>query len=486
MPTTGTVTFSTGAIVGGRVIYASGADSKFDVSRSGNWPNQSYTITRAVCTYTRSQAGNVGTNILRENSPGGTMGSATNSYFTGQGTVALAKTKSLYNGLTRIGLYGDHATAGTIAAGSTITITVTWQLDEEKSTYTLSSDSVSTGGNITMTITRGEGVARHVGSITLGEQVLETETTGTSIVFSIPSSWAAEIPNGTSATAAVSLASYGTGGNLIGTSTGILTVTVAADVVPTISITVTPLETRLNGLLLEGIGKVSFTATAAGAQGSTISTYTFPTGDGGSITTTAASYTTDVLTNLPDGQSTESRTLTVTVTDSRGRTASASATVTIYAYAAPTIDTTENRSDSGGTADPEGTYIRCEISPAWQQITGNTGTLKVEYGVDSYVQAINQSISPGDQGYTIGGGNVDVRYVYSVRYTLTDAVGNSVQVVRTVPTGAVFMVWDPVQESVGFGGYPGAGGKKFFISSAWTVYIGTETLAEYIQRIAGS
>ena len=230
---------------------------------------------------------------------------------------------------------------------------------------------------------------------------------------------------------------------------------------------------------------MSFTATAAGAQGSTISTYTFPTGDGGSITTTAASYTTDALTNLPDGQSTESRTLTVTVTDSRGRTASASATVTIYAYAAPTIDTTENRSDSSGTADPEGTYIRCEISPAWQQITGNTGTLKIEYGVDSYVQAINQTISTGDQGYTIGGGNVDVRYVYSVRYTLTDAVGNSVQVVRTVPTGAVFMVWDPVQESVGFGGYPGAG-KRLFISSAWDIYIGNKTLAQYIQDVVGS
>ena len=79
MATTGTVTFSTGTIVSGRVIQANASDSKFNVSTSDSWPSQSYSIKSAVCTYKRSQAGNVGTNILRENSPGGYLGDNTDS-----------------------------------------------------------------------------------------------------------------------------------------------------------------------------------------------------------------------------------------------------------------------------------------------------------------------------------------------------------------------------------------------------------------------
>lgn len=484
MPTTGQVLFSTGPIPGSRTISANGAYSRFTVTQTGSWPTAAYTITSAVLTFTRGGAGNVGTWIRRTNAPEAYLvDSAMNSYWTGEGYAALKTTPALYVGLTEVTLSGDGRSAGTIAAGSELTITVTWQLTEEPSTYTLSPDPVNTGSALTMTVSKGEGVAEMRAVVALGDRYIDryfqNEQT---IALNIPADWAELITSGTTATATVYLHSFTSNYSLIGSVTGTVTIRVNPAVEPTVSITVTPQAERLNGKLLAGIGYLSISATAAGAYGSTISTYTFPTGSGGTVTTTAASYTTEPLTNLPEGAATEDRTITVTVTDSRGRTATATAQVLIYAYQAPSLDTQESRSDSTGAADPEGEYIHAAITPAWSQIDGNTGHLLIQYGVNSLATAVNQDITQQAQGFTFGGGTVDSQYAWRVRYTLTDAAGGSVTVERTIPTGGTFMVWDPVGQAVGFGGYPG-GSKRLYISDTWDIYIGQQTLADYIRSI---
>lgn len=483
MARTQTVTFTTGAIVGYHTIYAGGSDSVFAVTQTGSWPTQAYTIQSASMTYTRSTLGNVGTWVRKTNGTEAYLSdSATDSAWTGTKTVSLTKRAAAYQGLTQITLSGDHGTAGTIAAGSTIIITVVCALSESKSTFT--APDTDTGDRMSLTVTRGEGVQRHACRLIFGSQSLDVSTTGDAIHFDIPDAWAQEIPSSASGTATVILESYGTKSNLIGSDSHYVTIRVDPAVVPSVSIDVTQLETRLNGKLLEGIGKALIEATAAGAQGSTVSTYTFPTGDGGSITTTADSYTTDQFSNLPSGSATETRTLTVTVTDSRGRTASASASVTLYAYQPPSIDTDENRSDSQGSADPAGTYIACAVDPVWSQIDGNTATLRIQYGYQSLVDGFNAQISDGHQVHVIGGA-VDTQYIYQVRYTLTDAVGKAVTIDRSIPTGSTFMVWDAANNAIGFGGYPG-GSDRLYISDSWDIYIGQQTLADYIRSIINS
>ena len=484
MATTGQVIFSTGAIPGSRTIFVTGSDSRFALTQTGAWPAAAYTITSAVLTFTRGGAGNVGTWIRRTNAPEAYLvDSAMNSYWTGDGSAALKTTPALYVGLTEVTLSGAGGTAGTIAAGSVLTITVTWQLAEEPSTYTLSPDPVNTGSALTMTVSKGEGVMWMRALVTLGDRSVFLDIDDEpAAVLTIPENWAELITSGTTATASVYLHSFNGYNNLIGSATGTVTIRVNPAVVPTVRITVTPQAERLNGKLLAGIGYLSISATAEGAYGSTISTYTFPTGSAGTVTTTAASYTTEPLTNLPEGAATETRTITVTVTDSRGRTATATAQVLIYAYLAPSLDTQENRSDSTGAADPEGEYIHAAITPAWSQIDGNTGHLLIQYGVDSLATAVDQDITQQAQGFTFGGGTVDSQYAWRVRYTLTDAAGGSVTVERTIPTGGTFMVWDPIGQAVGFGGYPG-GSKRLYISDTWDIYIGQQTLADYIRSM---
>ena len=191
-----------------------------------------------------------------------------------------------------------------------------------------------------------------------------------SVSYTIPVSWLTNIPNATSGTATVSVTTYASGGQELGTDVYSFTITAPASAVPTISLATQRIDNTVPsswGIYVQGKSGVRITATAAGYQGSTIASYTIS----GGATGTQSS---NVFAISPINTS-GTVSYTVKVTDSRGRTATATVSVSVVAYSAPVLTLTEAfRCTSNGTPSDTGTYISAKASGTtgkrWRSSTG--------------------------------------------------------------------------------------------------------------------
>ena len=240
----------------------------------------------------------------------------------------------------------------------------------------------------------------HVVDWRFGSSLVHSTTTSTgqsSASYTIPLSWLTAIPNATSGTATVSVTTYSYGGAELGTDTYSFTITAPASAVPTISLVVARIDNTVPsswGIYVQGKSGVRITATAAGYQGSTISSYTISGGATG--TQTSNVFTISVV------YSSGTITYTVKVTDSRGRTATASVSISVVAYSAPSLTATEAfRCASNGTASETGTYISAKASGTYSSVSSkNSMTLKVQYGLTTS-SAYSTAVTLTDQFNTI-------------------------------------------------------------------------------------
>ena len=253
-----------------------------------------------------------------------------------------------------------------------------------------------------------------------------------SVSYTIPLSWLANIPNATSGTATVSVTTYASGGAELGTDTYSFTITAPASAVPTISLAASRINNSVPsswGVYVQGKSGVTITATAAGYQGSTISSYTISGGATG--TQSSNVFTVSVI------YSSGTITYTVKVTDSRGRTATASVSISVVAYSAPAFSATEAfRCASNGTASETGTYISAKASGTFSSVSNkNAMTLKVQYGLTTSSAYSTAVTLTNGTASVIGGGSIDANYSFNVKFTLTDQF-NTIEKVLTVGTAA--------------------------------------------------
>lgn len=251
--------------------------------------------------------------------------------------------------------------------------------------------TVALGGSITVSMPRASSSFTHTlrynfagatGTIGTG---LATSTTWT-----VPLSLASQIPNTTSGTLTITCDTYN-GSTKIGTKSTTIKATVPASVVPTISsIAVTEGVSGLAakiGAFVQGQSKINVVITAAGAYGSTISTYISKFG---SSSFNGASFT------IGNVNQSGAVTLNVTVTDSRGRKTTASQTINILPYQIPEISVfTGIRCDQDGTSNEDGQYVQLtyayDISPLNNK---NDKTVTIAYrqvGVSSYTTLKTES-----------------------------------------------------------------------------------------------
>ncbi|MBF7097572.1 hypothetical protein IWB18_10550 [Alkalibacter sp. M17DMB] len=206
----------------------------------------------------------------------------------------------------------------------------------------------------------------------ISKTLLNTTASGNTYYdWTIPlATLAPKIPNNTSGTVTVYADTY-YGSTLIGSKTVTFTATVPSSVVPTVSISKTGVS-LYNGYYVQNKSKVSVTLSDSGSYGSTISSRK-TTINGATYTT--ASFTTGVLTGAG------TNTITTTVTDSRGRTKTTSTTITVTAYANPQATSlTAIRSNSDGTANPQGAYMKLTGSAVISSINNtNTKSTYIRY-----------------------------------------------------------------------------------------------------------
>lgn len=350
-------------------------------------------------------------------------------------------------------------------------------------TSSISMPATTMGSANNITITRASSSFTHTLTYSFGSAsgTIATKTTSTSVSWTPPTSLATQIPNSTSGTCTLTCYTYN-GNTLVGTSTTTVTLTVPASIKPTISsFTATRVDGAVPaswGIYVQTKSKVTLAINgAAGAGGSTISSYSIT---GGGLSSTQSSVTSGFL------NTSGSITFTGKVCDSRGRWSDeATVTITVVAYASPRFTAySTQRCTSAGTSSSNGTYAKSTVSFYWWSCSGkNTITTAVAYkkSTDSSYTDAGVTFTSGTQ-FIFGGGNLSVDFSYDIRFTLTDAFG-TVTVIDSLSTASVLMDFKA-------GGTGLAVGKVsetdscFEVAENWDVKVYGMLLAEYIRTQA--
>ena len=335
-------------------------------------------------------------------------------------------------------IYGYKSSNGNVCTYSsnnaqfTITATIVQQYAKSSARVT---SSVEAGSASTVTfINPYLSNVYHVVDWRFGTKVKSTTTAvgASSTSYTIPLSWLTVIPSATSGTATVSVTTYSYGGQELGTDTYSFTITAPSLAVPTLSLAATRINNSVPsswGIYVQGQSGVTITATAAGYQGSTISSYTIS----GGATGTQSSNVFTISTIYSSG----SITYTVKVTDSRGRTATASTSISVVAYSAPAFSATDAfRCVAAGTASDTGTYISAKATGTFSSVSSkNSMTLKVQYALSTSGAYSTAVTLTNGTASIIGNGSIDINYSFKVKFTLSDQF-NTIEKVLNVGTAA--------------------------------------------------
>lgn len=384
------------------------------------------------------------------------------------GWVKAGGFKAVINGTTvyststdsRISLYN-----GTVVASGTIKIThnadgtKSFDLSCEAGVYTYavsvtasgthtlttipraSSISMSTGtmgSASTITISRASSSFTHTLSYAFGSATgtITSKTTSTSVSWTPALILAQQIPSSTSGTVTITCDTYN-GSTKIGSKSITATLKVPDSVKPTLtSVTATRVDGDVPsdwGIYIQGKSKATLKINgAAGAQGSTISSYSI---SGGGFSSTASSFTTGFLTTSG------TITFTAKVTDSRGRTSDEkTVSISVVAYSLPVVSShSSQRCNSSGTVQDAGTYIKGLLSFSYSSCSSkNTVTTATYYKKSSATSWTNASKTfTSGTAFTFGG-SISTESSYDIKYTITDAFA-TITVLDTVSTASVLM-----------------------------------------------
>ena len=336
-----------------------------------------------------------------------------------------------------------------------ITCSATINLEKipRPTTPTLSASSVDMGGKVTISLPRADSGFTHDLAYAFAGSGYTAITTGagTSYTWTVPD-LASKIPNATSGTVTIRCITKD-GGTSIGTKTVTMTIKVPSTVAPTISAvataeTVSGLAAQF-GAFVQNKSKIKVTITAAGAKGSTISSY--------SSTFQGKTYTGNTFT-LPVPTSSGSLSIVTTVKDSRGRTAKKTTTISVVAYSAPKVSKfTVHRVDSAGAAQEDGVYAMTSYAYTVSAVGNkNTAEMVVEWKKSTDTSwngtPLLSSASLAASATTrINSPTFSTDNQYDIRITVKDWFGTTVTYLATLPTGAVILDFSADGKGIGFG-----------------------------------
>ena len=391
---------------------------------------------------------------------------------------SLARLLSVGTSNVSIGIYGYKSTSGNVctyaSTSATLTITATCVQNYSKSSASVTS-SVAAGSASTVSFTNSNLANVYhtvVWSFGSSSNTVTTSAGAASTSYTIPLSWVTNIPNATSGSASVAVTTYATDGTNLGTDTYSFTITVPSSVVPTLSVAVARIDNTVPtawAIYVQGKSGVRLTATAAGAQGSTISSYTIS--GGASATQTSNIFTVSTL------SASGTVSFTIKVTDSRGRTASVTKSISVVAYSAPTFTATQAfRCTSGGTSSETGTYASVKASGTYSSVSSkNTCTLQAQYGLSTSSAYSTATTLTNNTAAVIGGGTIDINASYKIRFTLTDAF-TTVEKIVNLGTAAYTVFFRQGGNGVAFGKVS-EHENAVEINPDWGLYHGTVNLA---------
>lgn len=372
--------------------------------------------------------------------------------------------------------------AGVYTYAVSVTASGTHTLDTIPRASTVSATNANMGSASTITITRASSSFTHTLTYSFGSTTgtIVSKTTSTSVSWTPALTLANQIPNAVSGTCTITCDTYN-GSTKIGSKTCTLTLTVPTSVKPTMtSVTATRVDGDVPAawaIYVQNKSKATVKINgAAGAYGSTISSYSI---SGGGYSSTASSFTTGFLT------SSGTITFTAKVTDSRGRVSDAKTIrISVIAYSAPSFTSyLSQRATSAGVVNDDGTYIRGLISYSYASCSGkNTVTCATYYkksSASSWTNA-NKRFSSGT-AFTFGGGAISTESSYDVKYTITDAF-TTVTIIDMVSTASVLMDFKAGGKGIAIGKVSEKD-KTLEIADSWELEVHGKKLIDYIYPI---
>lgn len=315
--------------------------------------------------------------------------------------------------------------SGTSMEGKVTSGSKSVAMDTIPRTSTVTATNANIGGTTTITINRAASSFTHTLTYAFAglTGTIATKTTGTSIAWTVPTTFYAKIPNAQSGTCTITCTTY-SGTTAIGTSTCTFTATAAvASCAPTVSVTAVDTNTDVialtgsNKRIVKGFSDVKVTTTATAKNSATISSVDVYCGSakktGTSVTFAGA----------------ESASILATATDSRGYHTTATATgLTLVNYIVPTIKETISRES------PTSDTVNISVSGNW--FNGSFGakanTLKVQVRYKPKSQAsyadtddyVNMTVTTSGNTYTATLSLPGLEYTkaYSIRIRVSDAI----------------------------------------------------------------
>ena len=333
------------------------------------------------------------------------------------------------------------------------------------------------GHAIPISITGGSSGATYTVTVSCAgnTETLQTQG-GATIINWTPdlTTYGALLPSSRSATATISVETfYGTSSR--GTqSTQIVVSFLESDVMPVTAsgwFAHAPYnESRATSIAkyIEGISRsaVTFDSTKITLRYSATLAY-YSVQCGSSLVTTSP-YRTPVLV----GQTT----VTVIVTDSRGFSASETYTVTPFAYTDPSLtNATVLRCNSGGAPADDGTYFSAVATAVYSSVDGsNSVSMSLYYRSIGGSYGSATAMTSGT-AVLIGGLNPDLGY--EIKIVITDTIGGSGEITRTIRSQVWAMRFRPNGDGVAFGMSPQID-KRLELPDNWKLAIGNTTLSE--------
>ena len=238
-------------------------------------------------------------------------------------------------------------------------VTLTVNYEEAVSEPTTSVSTADMNSVVTIYTNRQNNGTTHTLTYSFGEtNGTIAINVGDSVSWTIPISFACEIPNSTSGICTITCNSY-YGGVLTGSRTCSLTITLPSWVTPYISdITVQDSETTVQqkiGAYVKNLSKPCISVSATGRYMSSVTSYR--------TTLDGVTYTTPSFTASKYLSQAGYMTLTVIVTDSRGRTSTETRTLSVLDYSQPSIRLfAADRCNQAGTeAQRDSPYVRYQF-----------------------------------------------------------------------------------------------------------------------------
>lgn len=342
----------------------------------------------------------------------------------------------------------------TITAEDTITLNTI----PRATTPTLSASTVGMGNYITISTPRASSAFTHdlAYSFAGGGYTSIATGVGTSYAWVVPD-LASEIPNSTSGTVIIRCTTKN-GETVLGTKVVTFTAQVPANVKPTVTVALAPVDKppfhNVNAYYA-GVSSVKIISTGTGAKGSTIKAY--------SVEFNGRVYNANSI-SVDAPLSSGSYSIVAKVKDSRGRWSNTvTKTIGVLPYNKPKINNFQiYRTDSQGLETPDSDHLTISYNYI-------ANSVKDVYGAEcNYViikhQFFNVAENKWDDLAVWNAGEaplsdiVHLRYPgfsseqqYDIRVVITDALGNVAEYTATLPTAEVLMDFRFDGSAVAFG-----------------------------------